>query len=347
MTPTVAILGAGPAGLATAACLRARGVGFRLIDRRGEPGGAYREIHEGMTLASPTVFNGLPGLALRSAGDYTRVGEYRAYLLAYAAHHQLTVEKMEVERVERDGDGFTLAARGSPSFRARFVVAATGMWDFPVVPSLPGGFAGRVLHAREWRGAASIAEERVVVVGGATSAVEIAEDLARSGRRVVVSARSGIKIARQRLLGVDLHHWVGPLDLIPTWVARKYCDTRPTLPAIDLGFSRFVDEKQIDVRPAIAAADGHALRFTDGSRADADLVLFATGFRFDTPFLPSEVARAPAGHVRTRSGESRSWPGLFLVGSPCAARLNSEFLRGVARDAPLIADRIHALARFC
>jgi hypothetical protein len=82
------------------------------------------------------------------------------------------------------------------------------------------------------------------------------------------------------------------------------------------------------------------LTFEDGHVAPIDRVIHATGFRFATPFLPPEVRRARAGHVEARHGESVSWPGLFVVGTPCAAHVNSEFLRGIAKDAPQVAERI-------
>ena len=70
------------------------------------------------------------------------------------------------------------------------------------------------------------------------------------------------------------------------------------------------------------------------------MIIAATGYRFATPFLPAEVARAPAGHILARQTESVSWPRLFVVGTPCADRLDSEFLRGMARDAATVSRKI-------
>ena len=81
-------------------------------------------------------------------------------------------------------------------------------------------------------------------------------------------------------------------------------------------------------------------RFRDGSVETFDVVFLATGFRFLTPFLPAEVARVKAGHLSVRDGESTSWPGLFAIGTPCARVLDSEFLRGISRDAAPLAERI-------
>jgi hypothetical protein len=70
------------------------------------------------------------------------------------------------------------------------------------------------------------------------------------------------------------------------------------------------------------------------------VIVAATGYRYETPFLPAEVVRAPGGHPLTERCESPDWPGLFFVGAPCARKLDSEFLRGIASDAEFVARQI-------
>jgi putative flavoprotein involved in K+ transport len=214
------------------------------------------------------------------------------------------------------------------------------MWDFPVDPALPteGAPPPEVGHARDWRGPGDA--ERILVVGGAHSAVEIAEEAARAGRRVWVAARRGIHVAREKLWGVDIHRWIGPLEHVPPWLAARYCDRRPTLPGTDRGFSSLRRAGKIAVVGAPARIERGRVVLVDGSAVEVDRVVLATGYRFDVPFVPPEVARATAGHLRARRGESVSWPGLFVVGAPCAARVNSEFLRGMAVDAEVVAQAI-------
>src|SRR5262249_50630179 len=153
------------------------------------------------------------------------------------------------------------------------------------------------------------------------SAVEIAEMLARAGKSVVISARSGIKLMPRKVLGVDLH-WLGvPLQKLPLSLMRGRCERPPTLPATDLGFTALRRSGAIVQRPGIRSVSGATFRFLDGAEEIVDLVILATGFRYDTPFLPAEVARAPAGHVLARACESVSWPGLFVLGAPCASEV--------------------------
>ena len=224
------------------------------------------------------------------------------------------------------------------------------MWGSPVIPRDPRPRRCGVpsLHARDWRGPGALAgaREPLLVIGGATSAVEIAEEAATAGVPVTLAVRSRLHVARQSFLGRDVHHFDPPVAALPAWVAPGHCANRPTLPGTDRGFSRLRALGRIAVRPALARLEpGGVAHFADGSTARFGCVVAATGYTFATPFLPASVARAAAGHLLARHGESVSWPGLFTVGSPCAARLDSEFLRGIARDAETVARTIAARAR--
>jgi putative flavoprotein involved in K+ transport len=345
----VLVIGAGPAGLAVSACLKREGVPFRLVDRRGLTGGAYNHIYPGITLASPTRYDGLPGLRLGTHGEYVTVPEYRAYLGRYAAHHGLTAERAEVSLVERRGRSFLVHFAGEPAAASHpAVVVATGMYDHPVRPDLPGlpadGAAApglpAVVHTHDWPGPEAFRGRRLLVIGGATSAVEVAEECARAGLAVVVSARSGVRLTPQLILGRDIHDWAYLFfERLPRWLLGSYCGRRPTLPGADLGFGKFRREGLIAVRGEVVGFEGTAARFADGDRQEFDVVVLATGYRFVVPFLPAEVARAPAGHPLADEGESRSWPGLYVVGMPCERTLASEFLRGIRDDAAVVARR--------
>jgi thioredoxin reductase len=341
------VIGAGPAGLATAACLRGAGVSFRLVDRAGAPGGAYRALHDGITLASPAALDSLPGLPLDCPTTYVGVPEYRAYLARYATHAALAVTAGDVAALTRDGGGFVARLAGGGEVRARVVVVATGMWSSPRWPETPGldRCGVPVLHARDWRGPTDLrpAGAALLVVGGGASAVEIAEEAARAGIRVTVATRRKLRLTPPTFLGLDVHHFIGPLERLPPWLARGYCARLPTLPATDRGFARLRAEGRIELRPGPIALDATGrVRFGDDSTGTFAAIVAATGYHFATPFLPPEVARTPAGQLAARHNESVSWPGLYVVGAPCANRVDSEFLRGIARDAPLVARAIAA-----
>lgn len=333
--------------MATMVCLGREGVEARLVDRSGVTGGAYRHIHGGLTMTSPTRYTQLPGLELRTVGEYVTTGEYREYLERYAAHHRLEVTGAEVVQVVKEAGRFSVRFAGGEREEYEALVVATGMYDFPVSPEIPGlGPAGpRVMHAHDWPGPGPFAGLRVLVVGGATSAVELAEHLATTAAAVTVSCRGEkIKISRQRFLGRDLHDYAYLFKGLPRWLLGSYCDRRPTLPATDRGFNDLVRAGRITVRTEVTRFEGRDAIFARGPRESCDAVLLATGYRFEAPFLPGDVARAPgSGHLLADDCESRSWRGLFVIGAPCARGLASEFLHGIAGDAALLARRVREL----
>jgi putative flavoprotein involved in K+ transport len=343
LSDPVLIIGGGPAGLSAAACLKMAGIPFRLIDRRGVLGGAYNEIRSDLVLNSPRRYSALPGLAPVAGGEYITAGEIRAYLDKYVQHFALSAERREVVSVQREADGFVVRFADGEEARAPFVVVATGMWDNPVRPTIPGLESAPVVHAKEWKGPP--ASGRVLVIGGATTGIEIAEECARAGLSVVVSTRTGVQILPQRFLGRDLHDFGRFADALPLWLFTKRCDRRFTLPGTDLGYGDLKKAGKIRERGAVARFEGARAIFEQGEPEELEQVVLATGYAFAMPFLGPEVARATAGHPRTKKNESTTVSGLFFVGTPCAGAIASEFLRGVAVDAPRVAEAIGALLR--
>ena len=316
---------------------------FDLADRRGEVGGAYQHIYSGLTLQSPARYTALPGLKLKHPREYITVPEYRAYLEKYAAHHGLQPRRAEITGIVRSDRSFVVQFGVEPGRRYAAVAVATGMYDSPIWPAIPGLARQNegVIHARVWTGPSDFTGKRMLVLGGATSAVEIAAECATHGLPIVMSTRSGVKVSSPRFLGRDVHDYAHIAShLLPRWLAGPYCEHRPTLPGSDLGFTRLQREGKIEVFGPVKRFDGKTAIFPDGRREKFDVVIAATGYRFEMPFLPTEVIRTPAGHPLADDGESRAWPGLFFIGVPCCRTLVSEFLRGIAKDAPAIAERI-------
>jgi NADPH-dependent 2,4-dienoyl-CoA reductase/sulfur reductase-like enzyme len=133
----VLVVGAGPAGLAVAACLAAGGISADLVDRCGAPGGSFLSILPKTRLLSLASHLGLPGLPLSAGTRYTTTGAYRAYLAQYAAKHWLVPRSCAVQSVERHGGHFAVRFDDRPPARYAAVVVATGIFDHPVVPDIP------------------------------------------------------------------------------------------------------------------------------------------------------------------------------------------------------------------
>ena len=93
-------------------------------------------------------------------------------------------------------------------------------------------------------------------------------------------------------------------------------------------------------RPAVVRYEGKAVVFADGSRTEPDLVVFATGFRYEVGHLGGLVDTDADGNPLVTNCASRRTPGLFLLGTRFGRTFASPYLRGIARDAAWVARRI-------
>lgn len=349
-TPPVLVIGSGPAGLAVAACLVQRGIGVRLVDRHGAMGGAYTRMYAPLVLSSLSRYLDLPDRALQASGPYTRASEYAAYLADYGRRAGLVVEQRCVTRLEAAEDGIGYWAdfdSRSRSARARFVVVATGMCDHPVIPDgieleAGGPTMPEVLHSRDWRGIQAHRTKRVLIVGSGMRAVELAEECASAGARVVMSTRRRVVAYPRKIFGLDLRHVTFPLlRRLPRFFVRQRCRSGWRFPGIDDSFGSLLASRRIQVRGPLARLDAGTAVFADASPSwSPDLVVLATGYRFELPFLSADLPRSEQGYPLVEHGESPRLPDLFFLGFPCTHGADSQFLHGMARDARTIAATI-------
>lgn len=231
----VAIVGAGPGGLAAARWLRSEGFEPRLFEQAHAIGGQWSgdERHSGVwstlhtnTSRVLTQFSDLPhrpGLPV-----YPSNRQLHDYLARYADHFDLrsrTRLDTTVHRIEQSSGGWTLRHDGGEETFER-VIVASGRFHHPLIPRVPGldGFAGSegVAHTYECKRPERYRGKRVLVAGCAISALEIASDLAMQGaERVVVCQR------RQRYVLPKLAAGVSTDQLLFT---RELALAQATLP---------------------------------------------------------------------------------------------------------------------
>ncbi len=342
------VIGAGPAGLATAAMLSRRRVSVRVLERGLSVGAAWQVRYDGLRLNTIRWLSSLPGLRLaRRHGRWVERDDFVRYLEQYAEHHRIEVETgVTVERVDRDeGRGsWSLSTSRGPR-RARSLVIASGLYNLPRTPVWEGlgDFEGRLLNAAELGSAAELAGEDVLVVGAGNTGTEIAQQLVAAGAaRVRLSTRTPPNIVPRELLGVPTH----PLALLGRWsppalldrstrvVARLiYGDLAPLglppppdgvhttslrqrPPVIDTGFVRLVKEGSIEVVAAIDSLSGSEVVLSDGRRVVPDTVIAAVGYGSGLKRLTGHLdvlddsGKPLVGAPRSPQGAS----GLYFVG---------------------------------
>jgi len=172
----LAIVGAGPAGMAAAITARSLGLACVVLDEQSEPGGQIYRSVERVAWQRPRLFDVL-------GEDYAAgLDLVRAFRASGAEHRPGT----SVWQVDGERRVYTLTAEGASSFTAGRVLIATGAMERPMpVPgwTLPGVMtcgAAQVLL----KSAGVVPEGRVVLAGAGPLLILLAWQLLRAGVRV-------------------------------------------------------------------------------------------------------------------------------------------------------------------
>jgi putative flavoprotein involved in K+ transport len=338
----VVIVGAGAAGLATAALLRRHGHEAVLLEAGPEPGAAWRERYDRLHLHTPRLLSGLPGKRIpRRYGRWVARDDLVDYLHAYAHEHGLDVRTGV--RVNRIDPSWTLDTSSGP-IEADVVIVATGYNGAPFVPEWPGrdGFTGELVHSSHYREPTAYRGRDVLVVGAGNSGAEIATDVADGGAsRSRLSVRTPPQIVRRatagvpaQLLGMAIRKmppdWVDPItkaqrklsipDLSknglprPEHGVRTAFITTGTVPILDVGIVDAVRRGRVEVVAAVEAFDGPDVLLADGSRIAPDAVIAATGFRAGLESLVGHLDVLGPRGLPVKTDGVAALPGLWFVG---------------------------------
>ena len=365
------IIGAGPAGLATAVALRARGHNASILEKSDAVGAVWRRHYDRLHLHTDRARSGLPGLPIPKAyGRYPSRTHVVEYLEAYAAKFELKpIFNAPVRAVRRDGRAW-LAEAGENSRSAPIVVVATGWADYPYAPTWPGmeTFGGPILHSSAYRNPAPLAGKRVLVVGYGNSGAEIALDLAEAGIDVVLSVRSPVNIVPRELFGLPIlvyptaEQWLPPrvADMINAPLLRFAIGSIETLglkrspkgplraieedkrvPIIDIGTLDAIRDGKIKLRGDVASFARDSIAFKQSPAERFDAIILATGFRPDLrPLLPDAQGVLNETGAPLVSGKATAEPGLFFCGAIPSAL--GQF-RQIGIEATRIADAAQLL----
>ena len=364
------IIGAGPAGLATAAALQARELSATILEKSDAVGAVWRRHYDRLHLHTDRARSGLPGLPIpKGYGRYPSRARVVEYLEAYAAKFDLKpIFNAPVEAVRRDGRTWRVQA-GKNSQTAPVVVVATGWADYPHSPTWPGmeQFGGPILHSSVYRNPAPFAGKRVLVIGYGNSGAEIALDLAEAGIDVSLSVRSPVNVVPRELFGLPIlffpaaQQWLPPrvADFLNAPAIRLAVgslatagltkadkgplqtlaeDGRP--PLIDIGTLDAIRDGRIKMRGDVASFTATGVAFKQSPAEPFDAAILATGFRPDLrALLPDAKGVLTATGAPLVSGQATAEPGLFFCGAIPSSL-------GQFRQIGIEAQRIaHAVAR--
>lgn len=324
-----AVIGAGPMGLATARNLSKQGLPFVGYELNGDVGGLWdidnphSTMYETAHLISSkrmTEFREFP--MDERVATYPHHAELKRYFQDYARHFGLYDHyqfNTRVLSVTPEGEGWRVTVERDGEQSSRYfdgVLIASGTLHTPNRPALPGHFDGEILHARDYRNPSLFRDKRVLIVGCGNSGADIAVDAVHHAKSVDMSLRRGYYFLPKFIKGK-------PTDTLSA--GRKFKLPRPLKQRMDAALIRFIMGKPSDyglpdpdyrmyeshpvvnslilhhlghgdihARRDIQGMDGNRVDFVDGESAEYDLILLATGYQLDYPFIKREHLNWPA-----------------------------------------------------
>ncbi|MFF3156717.1 NAD(P)-binding domain-containing protein [Streptomyces sp. NPDC057910] len=345
----VVVIGAGQAGLSGAYHLRRAGLepgrGFVVLDHAPRPGGAWQFRWPSLTYGKVHGMHALPGMELTGAdADRPSAEVIGAYFAAYEDAFGLRVHRPVDVRAVREGEGGRLLVETSEGdYATRALINATGTWDRPFWPRYPGQetFRGRQLHTVNYPGPEEFAGLRVIVVGGGASGTqhlmeiaEVAADTTWVTRRPPVfregpfdedAGREAVAMVEERVrLGLPPRSVVSVTGL-------------PLNDAVRAARARGV----LDRLPMFDRITEHGVAWNDGRSVEADVILWATGFRPVIDHLAPLRLREAGGGIRLDGTRAARDERVHLVGyGPSASTIGANRAgRSAVREIKRLLDR--------
>jgi dimethylaniline monooxygenase (N-oxide forming) len=362
----VAIVGSGPGGLVAAKYLKEHGFEPVIFEQAKEIGGQWNVHGPGSGVWPSMVANTSRFLTCFSdlchrpeTPLFPSNQEILSYLHQYAARFGLFSDLRvgtRIELIERSVDDRTWKVTFRPNgLEPRteafgYVVVASGRFNKPFTPLLPGlesfSGSGQIIHGFHYKDPTGFRGKRVLVIGCANSALEIASDLAMLGAgRVISTFRRQRYIVPKLVGGIPsdalaftrfgaLSGEVTPTEIegqkMQEDVLRMFGSPaqfgafEPSGDFVTVGralsqhYLPLVAEGRIVVKPWIDKIAGQTVQFTDGTSEEFDTIVFGTGFNLSLPFLSPEISRGlniDAAHIDLHKFTFHpDWPGLAFVG---------------------------------
>ncbi|WP_375452770.1 NAD(P)-binding domain-containing protein [uncultured Devosia sp.] len=303
----VAVIGAGQAGLSAAYHLQRLGLtggrGFVVLDQSPQAGGAWQSRWPSLTLSTVNHIHDLPGMRFSDAVD-TDAGQVQAavavprYFKAYEERFGLPVYRpVRVKVVCPRGERLRVET-DSGNFSVRGLINATGTWETPYIPHYPGAarFGGRQLHTKDYRQASDFVGQRVLVVGGGISAIQLLDEISqvtetiwvtrrepefREGEFTPERGRAAVAMVEERVRKGLPPHSVVSVTGLPMTPAIRAMQERGVLNRLAM-FSEITDT---------------GVRWADGREQAVEVILWCTGFRSGLDHLAPLQLREQSGGI--------------------------------------------------
>jgi thioredoxin reductase (NADPH) len=295
----IAIVGAGPTGLATAIEAHRRGLKYLVLDKGCITNSILGFPSHMVFFTTPELLE-IGGMPLVSEREKPSRNEALKYYRKVVQAFGLKVHQYEeVRKIEQTAPHRFSLQTSSGEYETKNIVLATGYYDNPNMLGIPGEELPHVSHY--YTEPYSFYDRDVVIVGGRNSAAEAALDLFRGGARVSL-------VHRGSEMGSTLKYWVRP-DIENRFKAGE----------VKAYFNALIRKITPTTVEIVQAGSPIALA--------AQQVFLLTGYHSSTKFFEqlgvkwdSDTLRP---HYSTETYETNI-PGVYLAGSIVGGRFNAE-----------------------
>ncbi|KAJ4818234.1 hypothetical protein LUZ62_030800 [Rhynchospora pubera] len=314
MNTAVVIVGAGPAGIATSACLNLHSIPNVVLEKEDCLASLWKKnSYNCLKLHLGKEFCELPHMSFpRHAPNFIPKADFIKYLDDYAEKfcvvpkYQRCVKSAWYDKESMTWRIFAYNTSNGEieEYSSRFLVVATGENSEGYIPQIPGldRFQGEVIHSFFYKSGERYNAKRVLVVGSGNSGMEIAFDLAIHGAKSSIVVRSPFHVMtkEQIFLGMKLVKYF-PINFVDSLLLAlakftfgdlsTYGIVRPKdgplltkartarSSVIDVGTVDKIKAGEIKVFGPISSIEEDKVKFMDGKSESFDAIIFATGYR--------------------------------------------------------------------
>jgi len=321
----MALIGAGPMGLAAAKLLKQHGIDFQGFELNSGVGGLWdidgprSTMYDTAHLISSKRMTEFTDFPMRDdVAEYPSHHEMKRYFDDFADHFNLKrhyhfgAEVLSCEPLGASGEGWRITWRDQDKSRTEDfagLMIANGTLSTPNMPTFNGTFDGTLIHSSQYRSPSQFDGKRVLVIGAGNSGCDIAVDAIHHGVSCDLSMRRGYYFVPKYVFGKPADTLGGAIKLpmalkrivdgaILKWFVgdpQKYGFPKPDYklyeshPVVNSLVLYHAGHGDISIRPDIDRFDGQTVHFKDGTSSDYDMVLVATGYKLDYPFIDNAL----------------------------------------------------------
>lgn len=317
----LALIGAGPMGLAAAKLLAQHKIDFQGFELNSDVGGLWdidgplSTMYETAHLISSKKMTEFTDFPMRDgAAEYPSHREMKRYFAEFAEHFDLRkhytfgAKVMSCTPLGGKNQGWRITWRDDGGEHVEDfsgLLIANGTLSTPNMPTFKGDFSGTIIHSSQYRYASQFDGKRVLIIGAGNSGCDIAVDAIHHGDSCDLSMRRGYYFVPKYVFGKPADTMGGAIKLpmalkrivdgaILKWFVgdpQKYGFPKPDYklyeshPVVNSLVLYHAGHGDITVRPDIDRFDDKTVHFKDGTSAKYDMILAATGYKLDYPFI--------------------------------------------------------------